>query len=116
MTGFTYKSYNFVDKDPMIDQVRTIVHDSHMTYKAISEASGVSAYTIRNWLDGSTRKPQAATVNAVLRTCGHKLAIRPIAELDVVAPTITMRHVVQIAKYRAAKKVKAAKAKRKAAS
>jgi transcriptional regulator with XRE-family HTH domain len=104
MAGFTYKSYNFIDKDPMIDQVRTIVQDSHMTYKAISEASGVSTQTLRKWLDGETKKPQAATFNAVLRTCGYKLSIRPITEADIVAPTITMRHVVQIAKYRTKKK------------
>lgn len=108
MAGFTYKSYNFVDKDPMIDQVRTIISDSHMTYKAISEASGVGAYTIRKWLDGDTKKPQAATFNAVLRACGYKLSIRPIAEAEIVAPTINMRHVVQIAKYRNTKKAKRA--------
>jgi hypothetical protein len=112
MTGFTYKSYSFVDKDPMIDQVRTVIGDSHMTYKAISEASGVNTTTIRGWLDGSTRKPQAATFNAVLRTCGYKLAVRPITEVDVVAPTVTMRHVLQFAKYRGVKKAKVAKAKR----
>ena len=106
MAGFTYKSYNFVDKDPMIDQVRTVIADSHMMYKDIAEASGVTPHTIRNWLDGSTRKPQAATFNAVLRACGYKLTIRPIAEAEVVAPTISMRHVVQIAKYRNTKKAK----------
>lgn len=98
--GFTYKSYNFTDKDPMIDQVRTIIADSHMTYKSIAETSGVTAYTIRNWLDGGTKKPQAATFNAVLRACGYKLSIRPIADAEVIAPTVSMRHVVQIAKYR----------------
>jgi hypothetical protein len=49
-----------------------------------------------------------------LRTCGQKLAVRPIAEPDTIAPTINMRHVVQIAKYRAIKKAKTAKAKRRA--
>lgn len=112
MAGFTYKSYNFVDKDPIIDQVRTVIADSQMTYKAISEASSVTPMTIRNWLDGQTRKPQAATVNAVLRACGYKLSIRPITEVETVAPTINMRHVVQIAKYRNAKKAKAIKARR----
>jgi DNA-binding phage protein len=107
MTGFTYKSYNFVDKDPMIDQVRTIIQDSHMMYKDIAEASGVGKDTIRKWLDGGTKKPQAATFNAVLRACGYKLTIRPIAEAETVAPTINMRHVIQIQKYRA-KKVKRA--------
>ena len=114
MAGFTYKSYNFIDKDPMIDQVRTVVGDSHMTYKTISEESGVSKQTIRNMLDGQTRRPQAATVNAILRTCGMKLAVRPIAEAETVMPTINMRHVVQLAKYRNTKKAKAAKAKRRA--
>jgi len=114
MAGFTYKSYNFIDKDPMIDQVRTVIADSQMTYKSISEASGVGTNTISKWLDGATKKPQAATINAVLRACGHKLAIRPLAELDIIAPTINMRHVVQLAKYRNTKKAKAAKAKRRA--
>jgi transcriptional regulator with XRE-family HTH domain len=100
MTGFTYKSYSFVDKDPIIDQVRTIIQDSHMLYKDIAEASGVGKETIRKWLDGGTKKPQAATLNAVLRACGHKLSIRPIAETEIIAPTINMRHVIQIQKYR----------------
>ena len=100
MAGFTYKSYNFVDKDPMIDQVRTVIQDTKMTYKTIAEASGVSALTIRKWLDGGTKKPQAATFNAVLRVCGYKLTIRQMAEAEMVAPTISMRHIVQIAKYR----------------
>jgi predicted transcriptional regulator len=99
MTGFTYKSYSFIDKDPMIDQVRTVIMDTHMTYKAIAEASGVTETTIRNWLDGAVKRPQAATFNAVLRACGYKLSIRPTAEAETVAPTISMRHVVQIAKY-----------------
>ena len=84
----------------MIDQVRTIITDSHMTYKSIAETSGVAEHTIRKWLDGGTKKPQAATFNAVLRACGYKLTIRPIAEAEVVPATVSMRHVVQIAKYR----------------
>jgi transcriptional regulator with XRE-family HTH domain len=100
MAGFTYKSYSFLDKDPMIDQVRTIIQDSRMTYKALSAASSVSVQTISRWLDGQTRKPQAATFNAVLRACGYKLSIRPIAEAEIIAPTINMRHVIQIQKYR----------------
>jgi hypothetical protein len=114
MAGFTYKSYSFVDKDPIIDRVRTVIGDSQMQYKAISEGSGVSLATIRNMLDGKTKRPQAATVNAILRTCGMKLAVRPLAETEIVAATVSMRHVVQLAKYRTkVMKVKrAAKAKR----
>lgn len=110
MTGFTYKSYVFIDKDPMIDQVRTVIQDSHMTYKAISEASGVTANTIGKWLDGATKKPQAATFNAVLRACGYKLTIRPLAEAEIVPVTISMRHVVQISKYMQKKEKRAKRA------
>lgn len=99
MTGFTYKSYSFIDKDPMIDQVRTVILDTHMTYKAVAEASGVHEGTIRNWLDGAVKRPQAATFNAVLRACGYKLSIRPITEVETVAATVSMRHVVQMARY-----------------
>jgi transcriptional regulator with XRE-family HTH domain len=99
MAGFTYKSYSFIDKDPMIDQVRTVIMDTHMTYKAIADLSGVHEGTIRNWLDGAVRRPQAATFNAVLRACGYKLSIVKFAEMEQVAPTISMRHVVQMAKY-----------------
>ena len=100
MAGFTYKSYNFVDKDPMIDQVRTIIQDSHMTYKVYlpkQVASPLTPYAI-GWT-AAPSKPQAATFNAVLRACGYKLTIRPIAEVEVISPTISMRHVVQIKKY-----------------
>jgi transcriptional regulator with XRE-family HTH domain len=100
MPGFTYKSYSFVDKDPMIDQVRTIILDSTMTYKTLADASGVAEGTIRNWLDGATRKPQAATFNAVLRACGYKLTIRKITEQETVLSTTSVRHIVQMAKYR----------------
>jgi transcriptional regulator with XRE-family HTH domain len=107
MAGFTYKSYSFVDKDPMIDQVRTIILDSHNTYKQIAESSGVAEGTIRNWLDGATRKPQAATFNAVLRALGYKLTIRQLAEDEAIMPTaLSVRHVVQMAKYKSRKGVR----------
>ena len=99
MAGFTYKSYSFVDKDPMIDQVRTVIQDSKRTYKDIANDSGVTANTIRNWLDGNTKKPQAATFNAVLRALGWKLGIVPMSQRETIPPTISMRHVVVMSKY-----------------
>ena len=99
MAGFTYKSYSFVDKDPIIDQVRTIVQGSVVTRKELAELSGVTTNTIRNWLDGGTKKPQAATLNAVLRALGYKLSITRTEVAETIQPTINMRHVVAMAKY-----------------
>jgi hypothetical protein len=104
--GFTYKSYNFVDKDPMIDEIRTIVEQSGATYAWVHENSGVGATTISKWFDGQTRRPQAATMNAVLRSLGYKLGVVEFEKVIVpdegrrpnAAPSV--RHVVQMAKFR----------------
>ena len=105
--GFTYKSYNFVDKDPMIDEIRTIVEQSGATYKWVNENSGVSVNTISKWFDGQTRRPQAATMNAVLRSLGFKLGVVEFGK--VIVPdegrkpaAVSTRHIVQMAKFRRA--------------
>jgi transcriptional regulator with XRE-family HTH domain len=87
MPGFTYKSYNFVDKDPIIDYLRTIVQNSQKTNKAIAEESGVTTTTISNMLYGKTRRPQAATINAILRALNHKLNISAIEAPMIIVPT-----------------------------
>lgn len=77
--SFTYKSYSFLEKDPIIDEIRTVYQGSGFTYKRIHEESGVTTSTLTNWFSGTTRRPQAATVNAVLRCMGYKLGIVPYA-------------------------------------
>jgi transcriptional regulator with XRE-family HTH domain len=104
--GFTYKSYSFIDKDPIIDEVRTIVQMSGATYKKIEEDSGVTSATLRAWFQGKTRKPQAATLNAVARALGFKLGFVPSDTAWGVKPTparASMGHVVRMAKIQRAK-------------
>lgn len=67
-----YRSYNFVDKDPVIDRIRTIVEDEGLSYGEIHIISGVSATTLTNWFDGETRRPQYATIAAVTHSLGYK--------------------------------------------
>lgn len=112
MPGFTYKSYSFVDKDPIIDEIRTIYQASGSSYKEVHENSGVSANTLSAWFSGPTKKPQSATINAVLRSMGWKLAPVPIDTKAYVEPTaappsaktaakpVSVRHVVQMSKYK----------------
>ena len=110
MSGFTYKSYSFIDKDPIIDEVRTMVNDSGANYKWIEDHSGVTSNTLHAWFNGKTKKPQAATLNAVARALGYKLGFvpngvavkfMPPMPLPIKPPSV--RHVVQIAKYRRGK-------------
>lgn len=67
-----YRSYNFIDKDPVIDRIRTIVKDEGLSYSEIHVISGVSTATLTNWFDGETRRPQYATIAAVTSSLGYK--------------------------------------------
>jgi len=65
-----YRTYNFVDKDPVIDILRTAWEDSGLTLDDVAKLSGVSASTLYNWFHGNTKRPQYATVMAVGRALG----------------------------------------------
>lgn len=69
-----YKTYNFIARDPVIDVVRTMIDESGKTTTAIAKVSDVSAGTIRNWFR-KTRRPQFATVAAVVRALGHNISV-----------------------------------------
>jgi DNA-binding phage protein len=65
-----YKSYRFIDKDPIVDYTRTFVYENGGP-ATISKASGVTSSTLYSWYKGKTRRPQFATVAAVLMACGE---------------------------------------------
>jgi len=67
-----YKTYNFVDKDPVIDMLRTSVKDAGLGYKEIEEASGVRRSTMKGWFHGGIRRPFHATAAAVAGACGKE--------------------------------------------
>jgi transcriptional regulator with XRE-family HTH domain len=84
---FAYRSYSFVDKDPIIDYIRTIIAEGSLTMREISDASGVSIATISNWLYGKTKRPQAASLNAVLRVLQYQLSIVKLGSPMMITPT-----------------------------
>src|SRR5262249_13893891 len=67
------KGYYFVNKDPVIDKLRTIVQDSGESYQAIQDMGGAKASSLYNWFHGDVKRPQFATVNATARVLGHEL-------------------------------------------
>lgn len=83
-----YKSYSFIDKDPVIDVLRTIVKDSEKSYLQIEIASGVKAQTMRNWFGGKTKRPQFATVAAVARGLGKSIRFGSTEVLDDQRPAV----------------------------
>lgn len=70
-----YKSYNFVDKDPVIDRLRGAVQDSGKSFADIEGDGGPSATTLYNWFNGKTKRPQFSTIAACMYGVGGKVAL-----------------------------------------
>jgi len=70
-----YKSYRFIDKDPIIDQMRTMLADSGMTYKQVANASGVSKSCLVGWFEGNTKRPHHASARAAISVMGYQLTL-----------------------------------------
>lgn len=82
-----YRTYRFIDKDPVIDKMRTMLKDVGLDKKGaiVSELSGVSASTLANWFEGATKRPQYASIAAVTTAVGFELTLarsRGIDDLD----------------------------------
>jgi transcriptional regulator with XRE-family HTH domain len=69
-----YRTYRFFDKDPVIDEIRTLVRDEGLMKKLgiVHELSGVSTSTLENWFNGGTKSPQNRTICAVTSALGYK--------------------------------------------
>lgn len=66
-----YRTYRFIDKDYIVDAVRSVVQAEKLNYHKVQAISGVSANTLAGWFDGPVRKPQNATVTAVTSALGY---------------------------------------------
>jgi hypothetical protein len=72
-----YKSYVFKDKDPCIDELRTVMEDSfseklkpnHLT--SVSHTGGPSYSAMAGWFYGATKRPQNCTIEAAGRALGY---------------------------------------------
>ena len=74
MAGFVkYNTYSFVEKDPVIDVLRTMKRTTEMKDSELAHLSNVSVSTIRNWFGGRTRRPQFATVAAAAVAMGYEV-------------------------------------------
>lgn len=72
----TCKSYMFKDKDPVIDQLRTLAQNEYgkLDYRIlrkISDGGGASVSCMAGWFFGDTRKPTNQTAEATGRTMGY---------------------------------------------
>ncbi|HEX8836758.1 MAG TPA: hypothetical protein VF748_07470 [Candidatus Acidoferrum sp.] len=67
-----YRSYRFIDKDPIIDALKTVIRsEESLNNHRASVITGVSSTTFHNWFEGPTRAPQNASVCAAAGALGY---------------------------------------------
>lgn len=66
------------NKDPIIDQIRTIFDDEGMSIYDSNKNGGPSVTAMHNWFEGETRRPQYATITAALRSAGYDFVIQKV--------------------------------------
>ena len=72
-----YRSYRWINKDPIIDAMRTMVRsDENLKNTQVHAISGVATATLDNWFEGETKKPQNSTICAVSTALGYVRADR----------------------------------------
>lgn len=73
-----YKSYLFKDKDPAIDELRTVIEDhfgrriNPVSLKGVQINGGPTVGCMNQWFYGKTKRPQNATIEAAGRALGYK--------------------------------------------
>jgi hypothetical protein len=74
-----YKSYMFTNKDPVIDEMRTLMQAQYGNGKIdtkamqdVEDEGGPVANTMYNWFYGKTKRPQNASIEAAGRAIGMK--------------------------------------------
>lgn len=73
-----YRAYNFRDKDPVIDQLRTMAEETYgvkvngKSLRQIENKGGPSVACMRSWFFGTTKRPQNPTTEAAGRAMGFQ--------------------------------------------
>lgn len=79
-----YRTYRFIDKDPVIDKLRTIIADEGLSKRKTNVATmaGITPSTLHNWFDGDTKRPQFASIAAVASALGYDVTFSKEQKLN----------------------------------
>ena len=81
-----YRCYNFTNKNPVIDKVRTVLQDEGLYSKKkrhlLHQLSGVSVSTYDGWFEGDTKSPRHETIAATVAALGYEEQFVKAKDLD----------------------------------
>jgi hypothetical protein len=68
------RPYHFVDKNPVIDVIRTAIQDEGLINRlqVVADLASLSYATIDGWLNGDTRDPRHSSTMAVMISLGYE--------------------------------------------
>lgn len=82
-----YRGYNYINKNPVIDKVKTILQDEGLYSKkqrsTLHKLTGVAVGTFDGWFEGDTRNPQHGTIMATLGGIGYEEQFVKSRKLDI---------------------------------
>src|SRR3954468_12536961 len=110
--GWLTRSYNFIDKDPEIDNFRTLWQKERIKETDLAVLAGLSLSTVKNMFGGETRRPQHATFAKMAGAMGYAYGLvrddKPDYEKEIPKARVEFKaHKEQLA----AKRERAAKRK-----
>jgi hypothetical protein len=68
------RTYRFTDKDPVVDELHTLLEDEGLFQRLrhVAELASLHPSTTHNLFHGKTRRPQNATVMAIITSVGYE--------------------------------------------
>jgi hypothetical protein len=68
------RTYRFVDKDPVIDELRTLVNDEGLSKKLsiVATLANLHPSTVKNMFHGATKRPMNSTVMGIVTSLGYE--------------------------------------------
>ena len=84
----TLRTYRFMDKDPVKDELQTILQDEGLFGKGkklaqVATLANLSKQTLDNLFFGDTRRPQNATVMAIITAVGYERKFVKARKLNI---------------------------------
>lgn len=80
------RTYRFLDKDPVKDKLQTMLQDeglfSRKNMSRLAALASLAPTTLDNLFFGPTRKPQHATVMALVTACGYEMEFKKQRKLN----------------------------------
>ena len=66
-----YRTYRFLDKDPAIDAMRTIMKDEGLKPRDAAMISGLAVGTLGGWFEKDTKNPRNSSITAFTSSLGY---------------------------------------------